>query len=367
MAAHTGFLLIADITGYTIYLGRSELEHARDTISALLETVISGTRPPLVISKLEGDAVLSYGLEASFLGGQTLMEMIEDCYVGFRNAIELMVLNNTCRCNACANLDSLDLKFFLHHGEFVIQQVGDRAELFGSDVILAHRLLKNDVREATGIAAYTLYTHKAVERIGVALTEEMSRHTLTYEDIGTIAVRVQDMHPVWQARRGQATAALAPDEIVVEVATDVALSPETVWDYLADPEFRNVLMGSDRQEVLDRKQGRITEGSAFQCFHGDRVVPQVILEWRPFERVVTRDLLPVPAGASYLVSVCELHPIEGGTRLVQQAGWLTGPWIGRTISRIFLRASRKSSQRDIDAFGSRIESDALSRGVKAEA
>ena len=365
MAAHTGFLLIADITGYTIYLGRSELEHARDTMAALLETVISDTRPPLVISKLEGDAVLSYGLESSFLGGQTLVEMIEKCYVGFRSAIELMVLNNTCGCNACANLDSLDLKFFLHHGEFAIQQVGDRAELFGNDVILAHRLLKNDVRKATGISAYTLYTERAVEHIGAALAEEMTRHTLTYEDIGTVAVWVQDMHPMWEDRRDRATVALAPDEILVEVATDMPLSPETVWDYLADPEFRKILMGSDRQEVLDRRQGRIAEGSVFQCYHGDRILPQVILEWKPFQRVVTRDLLPVPGGTSHLVSVFELHPIEGGTRLVQQAGRLTGPALGRTVSRIVLRASRKSFQRDIDAFARRIQAEALSRGVPA--
>ena len=58
---HEGFLLIADITGYTRYLNESELEHAQDTLTALLELLVENTRSPLVISRLEGDAVISYG------------------------------------------------------------------------------------------------------------------------------------------------------------------------------------------------------------------------------------------------------------------------------------------------------------------
>jgi hypothetical protein len=53
---HEGYLLIADITGYTQYLSESELEHAQETLTALLEVRVENTRPPLVISRLEGDA-----------------------------------------------------------------------------------------------------------------------------------------------------------------------------------------------------------------------------------------------------------------------------------------------------------------------
>lgn len=36
----TGFLIIADLTGYTTYLSRSELEHAPAIAGDLLETVV---------------------------------------------------------------------------------------------------------------------------------------------------------------------------------------------------------------------------------------------------------------------------------------------------------------------------------------
>ncbi len=110
---HEGYFLIADVTGYTRYLSESELEHAQDTLTALLELLVENTQPPLIISRLAGDAVISYGLLENFFFGQTFIEIIEDTYVSFRKTLERLVLNNTCRCNACANISSLDLKFFM--------------------------------------------------------------------------------------------------------------------------------------------------------------------------------------------------------------------------------------------------------------
>src|SRR3990170_9006037 len=107
-----GYLLIADITGYTAYLSQSELDHAQEILESLLNLLIKGTRPPLVISRLEGDAVISYALRDSFFQGQTLVEMIENLYVDFRHELERMILNTTCTCKACRNISALDLKFF---------------------------------------------------------------------------------------------------------------------------------------------------------------------------------------------------------------------------------------------------------------
>ena len=139
-APQQGYMLIADITGYTMYLSQSELEHAQRVLQTLLELLIEHTKPPMRISNLEGDAVFSYSLQGIALQGQTFVEMIENTYVAFRRAIDLMVMNNTCKCNACANISTLDLKFFIHHGTYGIQRLGGHDELVGSDVNLIHRL-----------------------------------------------------------------------------------------------------------------------------------------------------------------------------------------------------------------------------------
>src|SRR3989338_10362692 len=100
-----GYILIADITGYTGYLSKSELEHAEETLTALLELLVKHTRPPLIISRLAGDAVISYGLKDDFFQGQTFIEILEDTYFAFRKSIEMMHMNNSWGCTASANID----------------------------------------------------------------------------------------------------------------------------------------------------------------------------------------------------------------------------------------------------------------------
>ena len=73
----------------------------------------------------------------------------------------------SCECNACVRIPDLNLKFVIHHGVILRQRVAGRVELLGSDVILVHRLLKNDVVGSTGIEAYALFTQQCVNVMDV--------------------------------------------------------------------------------------------------------------------------------------------------------------------------------------------------------
>jgi len=44
-----------------------------------------------------------------------------------------------------------------------MQSMAGKEELSGPDVILAHRMMKNQVREETGISSYVLLTEAAAE------------------------------------------------------------------------------------------------------------------------------------------------------------------------------------------------------------
>ena len=48
-------------------------------------------------------------------------------------------------CGACGLLYKLSLKFIVHFGEVGSVMVKDYCKLFGDDVIIAHRLLKNSI------------------------------------------------------------------------------------------------------------------------------------------------------------------------------------------------------------------------------
>ena len=192
-----GYIVISDITGYTAFLSASELEHAEDSLRSLLNLLIEHTRPPLVVSRLEGDAVISYAPHGSFLQGQTLVEMVEGTYVAFRQALERMVLNTTCTCNACRNIPGLDLKLFVHYGAFMLQQLGSHIEMIGSDVNLIHRLTKNSITDTTGFKAYATYTQGAVDALGIGeLCGRFTTHTESYEHLGEVLTYVQDLDQV---------------------------------------------------------------------------------------------------------------------------------------------------------------------------
>src|SRR3990172_2899335 len=361
----SGYLLIADITGYTAYLSASELEHAEDTLSPVLELLTEHPRPPLVISRLAGDAVISYALQEKFTQGQTFVEMIENTYVAFRKAIELMVLNNTCQCNACANVSTLDLKFFVHYGIFGLQRLSAHDELVGSDVILIHRLLKNHVTEKTGSRAYTLYTHAAIRHMGLEdIRATMMPHTEEYEHLGEVQVWIQDMHPVWEQKRAATRVTIPPERIGLQVEAEIAMPPHLVWDYLIQPEFRKTLIGSDSQRILNRSHGRVAPGSAYQCFHGKRIVIQTVLEWQPFEQMTTEDLV-MPD--TYALVDYRLIPTDTGTRLVQTFSKARGPLLRRILVQTIVSMSSKTYQRDIEAFKKQVESDLAARGGAPQA
>ena len=355
-AAHRGPILIADITGYSRFLNESELVHAEQSLSALLELLVRQTRPPLIVSRLEGDAVFSYGLEGTVRGGQAFVESIESCYVEFRRALDLMVLNTTCRCNACANIGSLDLKFFVHYGEFVVGEAAGRAELHGRDVNLLHRLLKNTVTADTGFRAYAMYSQAAVEALDLeALTEGMARHSATYDDVGEVPAWIEDLGPVWDRARAQPSTTFEDDEVLIESAVTIGLPIDVVWSYFLDVDYRRILIGADRTELVNAREGRADSGSVYECWHGDRVTRQAIVDWRPRERVVTNDTTKL-AGVTYTFPVeYLLEESPPGTVLRQRCTAPEARWLARTIMRRIYPRMSERFQRQLEAFGEAIE------------
>src|SRR5215213_3436755 len=189
----TGYLVLADISGYTSFVAQTEIEHADMALSYLLETLVEKLSSLLVISKLEGDAVFAYVEESKLQEAKSLLELIDQTYLAFRDKALALYAGATCPCRACRALPTLDLKFMLHHGEFLIQQVASVRHLLGTDVNLIHRLAKNHVSESTGWKGYALFTNQALERME---TDKASfiQQTEAYEHLGEVETYVRDMH-----------------------------------------------------------------------------------------------------------------------------------------------------------------------------
>src|SRR5204862_2484355 len=116
----------------------------------------------------------------------------EATYVAFKDRIEAMRRGTTCTCKACEAIPTLDLKFITHFGDYIVQNVSGIQELVGSDVNLLHRLLKNNVTEATGWRGYALFTEKVLEKMCI-VPEAMRELTENYEFYGDVRVFVLDL------------------------------------------------------------------------------------------------------------------------------------------------------------------------------
>jgi len=188
-----GYLVLADISGYTSFVAQTEIEHADMALSFLLETIVEKLNSLLTIGQLEGDAVFAYIEESSLLEAKSLLVLIDQTYLAFREKALALYSQATCPCKACRALPTLDLKFMLHHGEFLIQQVAGVSHLLGTDVNLIHRLAKNHVSESTGWKGYALLTERVLERIQTD-KDSFVQQTESYEHLGDVETYVMNMH-----------------------------------------------------------------------------------------------------------------------------------------------------------------------------
>lgn len=192
-----GFFIITDITGYTSFLSKKELDHAEHIIEALFNSQLNVIKSPVNISNFQGDAILCYATEPDIVKGMTLIEQVKLIYDAFTGQIAAMQVDPPCSCKACANIGDLDLKIFIHFGSFILKKMGDRQELMGSDVILAHRMMKNDVREKTGIHSYLLITENALNQLKLEKTDfNLIDYSESYEHIGEVKMKVASLNEI---------------------------------------------------------------------------------------------------------------------------------------------------------------------------
>ncbi len=185
-----GYFIITDITGYTIFLTESELDHAHHIIQGLFDSQLDVIAKPLQISNFQGDAILCHVPEEMLDSGTALFDQINSIYDAFTGKIAEMQVDPPCGCNACTNLTMLDLKMFMHYGEYMVKSIGTSVEIMGSDVITAHRMMKNEVPEKTGINSYLLLTNKALGRLKLDNASDFIDYSEVYDHIGKVDMSV---------------------------------------------------------------------------------------------------------------------------------------------------------------------------------
>lgn len=316
--ADTGCITLADISGYTRYLGATELAHAQDVLSDLIGTVASGLRQVLHISHVEGDAVLAYALDKE-IEASMLLDTIEETYFSFRSRRRNVTHSTVCDCNACAQIPQLDLKFITHHGQFVRNDFEGNVELTGKDVIAAHSLLKNHIKDRFDTDAYLFVTESCVEAFGLD-TEAlaMEPHEESSEAAGTIRGYVTDLDERWNYEQERRRVFVVPSQAEFEIVGDIPAPPPVVWEYVTSPHKRVEWQGDVERVDQENPGSRQGVGTTNHCAHGNMTVVEEILDWRPFQYLTRRTIGSKLLGP--LVLTIEFHPIAEQSTQVRVRG-----------------------------------------------
>ena len=307
----TGFLVIADLTGYTAYLSGSEIEHAPTIAGDLLETIVGRLDPPFRLAKFEGDAAFLW-VEDGRAEGPLLWDALEASYLAFRRRLRSIDQATSCDCNSCRLAPRLDLKLFIHHGSYVRTQIAGRDELAGSDVIVVHRLLKGTGAAAASGKGFALFTAAAAEALGLDASElGLLRAEESVEHLGDVSTLTLDLEARWQSESGKRRLEVGGSEPILALDTTIPADPAVVWAFLTSPAQRTRWEGPIViEETLTG--GRRGVGTLAQCVTGRLATLEEIVDWQPYDHVGWRLVVP---GIGPVEAAVDLEPADGGTRL----------------------------------------------------
>lgn len=137
-------LFLPDISGFTEFVQSTEAKHSQHVIAEVLEVLINANTQELVLAEVEGDALFFFK-EEDIPSREQLLAQVETMFTAFYSHLKLLEKNRVCPCNACSSAPNLQLKIIAHCGELEFITVQGKRKPFGTQVIEAHRLMKNSV------------------------------------------------------------------------------------------------------------------------------------------------------------------------------------------------------------------------------
>ena len=290
-----GFLLVADISGYTRFLADTELEHANGIIKDLFDAIVPVFNKSVTISKFMGDAIFAHSENTAYENSQFMIDFSSRIYTAFADRKELIDINTDCECNACENMNELDLKLFLHHGEYGVQEFNGNKELAGSEVNTIFRLMKNNVVETKNVEAYLLITEKALEAMKIPFSVDDPLAGLEkYEHIGEVKFLVEDLNEKWKLNKKLKKHFIEKDEkqLIEEISIDLCVSPDIAFLMYTKPEWRKQNLHADKIDIFNKGKKTQGEGTQLHCHHGKEVFKMQITDWNPGEYISIKHSLP---------------------------------------------------------------------------
>ena len=187
MARTSATILIPDISGFTEFMSATELSHGSTAIGILMDTIINAVGKEYEISNIEGDAVLMVK-KGSAPSKKEILDTCFNIFNAFHFQRKWLQQHAICPCKACREISNLKLKFVAHHGSLDEMKVGNFVTVTGTEVIIAHRLLKNSIPSNEYVLITEKLLHHAEDTPG-EIELDWVDSSEEYASIGTVNYR----------------------------------------------------------------------------------------------------------------------------------------------------------------------------------
>jgi uncharacterized protein YndB with AHSA1/START domain len=276
-------------------------------------TLVEQAGDPLRFWRMDGNAVLAYSTSEDFPSGDMFLSICENFYNAFAARQRDIISNTNYPCRACANVENLDLKIMAHHGSFEEMKFGPVTDISGTDVILVHRMSKTNVKAATGIRSYVLFSEAAATAMNIDAA--LTPYSEEIEYFGEVSMKVYDLGAAWERFRTKR------ERFYLEEADGIWTyrrhfdrSIAVVWEALVAPELKLRWMIDVSAIRVDNAENRLGTGTDFHCSHVAAEFRYWVTDWEPFDYFSTRMNDPGRQGIS-MPETYQLASTESGTEL----------------------------------------------------
>lgn len=260
-------IFIPDISGYTKFVNSTEILHAKHILEELLEVLINANEINMNLSEIEGDALLFFRKgKAPTL--DEMMSQVKKMFIRFHEYLKQLETHRICSCGACSTASNLTIKFIAHYGEVAENHVKERFVLFGKEVIVAHRLLKNKVP----FDSYGLFSHGLIDSCEtwddlpsidfsevVAIEEEydFGKANYSYIDLSSLKEKIKEPQVEDYNLKGAT-------EQIFRIQQKIEAPIDFTFNILSDYSIRHIF--SDGLVDSDMLNHKITQhGSTHRC------------------------------------------------------------------------------------------------------
>jgi len=180
-------------------------------------------------------------------------------------------------------IGNLGLKFIVHRGTYSRQVVAGVVQLYGTDVNLIHRLLKNTVP----LREYLLVTDAALKAWPEGARADYLDAPQHY-DLGDVDAAYLDLAQVRADALREDRTVVTEAEAKLRMTRRYAGPPEQVWRLMTDPVARKRIMNVQRVDFEKGARGSLV-GAEYHCEHGGdhATIFRVLNAEQPSELTIT--------------------------------------------------------------------------------